>query len=91
MKIHTCPSVGKYYGHLLSDQLIVFVEMQNFKDNVFAKINNSHGVVIKLWCLQLLSMTLHYHYCMTVNNIRVPYQIVIATPIIGTKVTLRGT
>ncbi len=52
MKIHTCPSVGKYYGHLLSDQLIVFVEMQNFKDNVFAKINNSHGVVIKLSCLQ---------------------------------------
>ncbi len=26
-------SVGKYYGHLLSDQLIVFVEMQIFKDN----------------------------------------------------------
>jgi len=66
-------TVGKYYGHLLSDQLIVFVEMQKFQRQCFAKINNSHGVVIKLWCLQILCMTLHYQYCMTVNNIIVPY------------------
>jgi hypothetical protein len=43
-------SVGKYYGHLLSDQLIVFVEMQNFKDNVLPKsiilmvLSSNYGV-----------------------------------------------